>query len=178
MIDRAKFWELARAILHGPTQPQVDGTNAILDGWEQRYPNGDVRWLAYILATALWETNRTMQPVREAYWESEEWRKENLRYYPFYGRGYVQLTWKDNYQKLGALLYLDLVTNPDLALDPAIAADVIFIGMERALFTGVGLGRYFSDTVEDPINARRIVNGTDHAGDIAALYEQFKEALA
>ena len=51
-------------------------------------------WCAYGLATAWWETNKTMQPVREAYWLSEAWRKPNLRYYPHYGRGYVQLTWK------------------------------------------------------------------------------------
>ena len=34
---------------------------------------------AYILATAYWETARTMHPVVEAYWLSEEWRKKNLR---------------------------------------------------------------------------------------------------
>ena len=39
--------------------------------------------LAYLLATAFWETARTMQPVDEAFWLSEAWRKKNLRY----GRG-------------------------------------------------------------------------------------------
>lgn len=54
---------------------------------------------AYVIATSYWETNKTMVPVKEAYWLSENWRKDNLRYYPWYGRGYVQLTWEDNYKK-------------------------------------------------------------------------------
>ena len=41
---------------------------------------------AYVLATAYWETNRTMKPVEEAYWLSEEWRRKNLRYYPWHGQ--------------------------------------------------------------------------------------------
>jgi peptidoglycan hydrolase-like protein with peptidoglycan-binding domain len=51
---------------------------------------------AYVLATTQWETNQTFKPVREAYWLSENWRKTHLRYHPFYGRGFVQLTWKNN----------------------------------------------------------------------------------
>ncbi len=54
---------------------------------------------AYALATACHETAYTMQPVREAFWLSENWRRTHLRYYPFYGRGYVQLTWKANYER-------------------------------------------------------------------------------
>ena len=50
--------------------------------------NGDV------LATVEWETNKTFQPVREAYWLNEDWRRAHLKYYPYYGRGFVQLTWK------------------------------------------------------------------------------------
>lgn len=55
--------------------------------------------IAYVLATVEWETAKTFKPVREAFWLSEAWRKKNLRYYPFYGRGYVQLTWEKNYKK-------------------------------------------------------------------------------
>ena len=43
--------------------------------------------VAYLLATAFHETAQTMQPVREAFWLSEDWRRANLRYYPYYGRG-------------------------------------------------------------------------------------------
>ena len=50
--------------------------------------------LTYLLATAFWQTARTMQPVDEAFWLSEAWRKKNLRYWPWYGRGHCQLTWE------------------------------------------------------------------------------------
>ena len=55
------------------------------------------RHTAYVLATAYHETAHTMKPVREAFWLSEGWRRDNLRYYPWYGRGYAQLTWRRNY---------------------------------------------------------------------------------
>ena len=59
----------------------------------------DRRQTAYVMATASWETAGTMEPVREAYYlghRAEPYRK-TLRYYPAYGRGFVQLTWARNY---------------------------------------------------------------------------------
>jgi hypothetical protein len=181
-IDRQRFFNSVRASLFNGTltQPQVDGLNALIDGFEQRYPGGDKRWLAYYLATAKWETNGTMQPVKEAYWLSEDWRRTHLRYYPYYGRGYVQLTWKNNYQRESQAdrTNIDLVTDPDVALKADIAAQVLFVGMEHGDFGGGGIGHYFNDNTEDPVHARRLVNVMDHAEQIAALYEDFKTALA
>lgn len=179
MIDRKKFFDGVRNRLFNGTltQPQVDGLNGILGEWDNRYLNGDLRWLAYILATAKHETNETMQPVREAYWLSENWRKANLRYYPYYGRGFCQLTWKSNYEKFGARLGLDLVDNPDLALELDAATRILFDGMVDGLYTGVGLPRYFNSETDDWLNARRIVNGTDCAADIAVLGRTFNEIL-
>ena len=74
--------------------------------------------IAYVLATVQWETAQTFRPVREAFWLSEDWRRRNLRYYPYYGRGFVQITWKNNYEKYSKLLGVDLVNNPDLAMEP------------------------------------------------------------
>jgi predicted chitinase len=41
------------------------------------------------------------------------------------GRGFVQITGRANYTHFGAELGRDLAANPDLALDPAIAAEVL-----------------------------------------------------
>lgn len=179
MIDRKFFFDAIRANAFGGTltQGQVDGLNAILDAWEARSDMSDRRWLAYMLATAKWETNSTMQPVREAYWLSEEWRQTNLRYYPWYGRGYVQLTWEANYLKMEQLLGVALTKNLDLALEPRIASLIMFEGMKGGMFTGVGLAHYFNSTVDDPVGARKIINGTDHDQDIARIHGAFLGAL-
>ncbi len=181
MIDREEFFRKARAhpFAGTMTQGQVDGCNAILDEWEKRMPGADERWLAYMLATAKWETAHTMKPIEEyghgaghPYGEPDPVTGQT-----YYGRGYVQLTWKTNYQKMQDMLGEPLVTEPSLALDPAVAADVMFKGMEHGSFTGVGLSRYFSDAADDPVNARRIINGTDHAADIANIHNAFLLAL-
>jgi hypothetical protein len=167
-IDRRTFFNVVKPLFGGRfTQRQVDGLNAILDDWEARAPNGDERWLAYMLATAFHETARTMQPVREAFWLSEEWRRRNLRYYPYYGRGYVQLTWRDNYDRAGAYLGVNLVANPDLALRADYAAAIMFVGMTEGWFRAdrrgrrQTLARYFGGSVDDPVGAREIINGPE-----------------
>jgi len=182
MIDRDKFFSLARLnpFTGKMTQQQVDGCNAILDEWEARPSFTDKRWLAYMLATAKWETAHTMHPVEEiGRGQGRDYGSPDPETgQTYYGRGYVQITWKTNYQKMAALTGADLVHHPELALDPKIAALVMFEGMKGGLFTGVGLPRYFSETVNDPVNARRIINGTDHAQDIARIHEAFLAALA
>lgn len=179
MIDRDVFFGRVRVKPFGGTmtQGQVDGCNAILDAWESRPDFTDLRWLAYMLATAKWETAHTMKPI-------EEYGKGEGRPYGvsikgqvYYGRGYVQLTWATNYAKMAALTGADLVNHPELALDPKIAALIMFDGMRDGLFTGVGLPRYFNDHTDDPVNARRVINGTDHAADIAVIHAGFLAGL-
>jgi len=132
---------------------------------------------AYVLATAYWETARTMKPVREAYWLSEDWRKKNLRYYPWYGRGYVQITWEANYKRASEELGVDLIKNKDLALDPNIAARIAVLGMIEGWFTGKKLSDYITLQKSDFVGARRIINGTDKAREIAAIAVAYDNAL-
>ncbi|MEP6902776.1 MAG: peptidoglycan-binding protein [Actinomycetota bacterium] len=129
--------------------------------------------MAYVLATAEWETNRTFKPVREAYWLSEVWRKKNLRYYPFYGRGFVQLTWKNNYQTYSNLLNADLVGNPDLALDSNVALFVLIHGFKVGTFTGRKISDYININITDFLRARRCINGNDQASKIANLAQKY-----
>lgn len=196
MIDRKSFFDAARARPFGGTltQGQVDGINAILDAWESRPEFTDPRWLAYMLATAKHETANTMQPIGEyggnAYFhrmydpdgERGDFARRNGNTEPgdgvrFHGRGYVQLTWRSNYAKMAALTGVDLVGNPELALDPKIASLILFEGMKSGMFTGVGLGTYFNQVKDDPVNARRIINGTDRAYDIAEIHRDFLAAI-
>lgn len=170
-MNRQKFFD---GIRQGPfpgklTVKQVEGINFILDEWDRRKLN-DPRHLAYILATTKWETAHTMQPIAE-------YGGPRKRYAPWYGRGYVQLTWKRNYEAFRAevlkLFSVDIVANANNALIPAVAAYIMFEGMYKGTFTGKKLGDYFNNRVTDWVNARRIINGTDKANEIAGIAKQF-----
>jgi hypothetical protein len=173
-------------------QSEVDGVNAILAacgaaGWGPK-------WTAYALATADRETGGTMQPIKE--WGGPSYftrmydvsgrdpvraRKmgntipgDGVRYC---GRGYVQLTWKANYAKAGEALGYPLVGNPDLAMRPDIAAAIMVRGMAEGWFTGKKLSDYITAERADFVNARRIINGTDKAREIAAEAGHYLAAL-
>lgn len=195
-IDRKKFFD---GIRQGPfpgklSVKQVSGTAAILDEWERRKLT-DLRDLSYMMATAKLETAHTMQPIQEgggpkyftkmydiagaraalARRNGNTTRGDGIRYC---GRGYVQLTWKNNYATLtkalrAAGINVDLVNNPELAMRPDIAAFIMFEGMERGLFTSKKLDDYFNDKKTDWIGARKIINGNDRAAEIAEIAKQF-----
>ena len=186
MIQRKYFFDSVRGALFSGsmTQGQVDGMNALLDFAET--VGCDDRHLAYILATTFHETAQTMQPIAgygqgkgKPYGTPDPQTGET-----YYGRGYVQLTWKDNYIKQDAKLGLGgrLVANADLALEPDIALPIIFGGMYAGDFTGVGLPKYItctnveSDTT-DYYNARKIVNGLDCATQIQGYAQAFTNAI-
>lgn len=191
MIDRKRFFAGVRS---GPfpgklTQDQVGGMTAILDEWERRGLT-DLRWLAYMLATAFHETVFTMQPIKErggaAYfkrmYDVQGARPALARRHGnvnpgdgarYCGRGYVQLTWRANYRTMGKLLGHPLEAEPDLAMRPDIAAAIMFEGMIRGSFTSKKLADYFAGDRADWINARRIINGTDRAQAIAGYGKQF-----
>lgn len=172
MLDRKRFFDAARLQPFAGTfsQEQVDGTNVILDYWDKYYPNSDIRWLAYMLATTFHETGRRMQPIAEIDGASKP-------YAPYYGRGFVQLTWKSNYSHASVLTGVDLVANPDKAMEPQIAVLILFDGMIKGWFTGHNLGDYIFGTQCDYVGARQIVNGVDKAATIAAYAASFERAL-
>lgn len=186
-VDRQKFFDAVRKQPFGGklTQDQVDGCNYLLGYWEDLWERDDpdLRQLGYVLATTKWETAHTMQPIEEYGKGSGKsyGKKDPETGQTYYGRGYVQLTWRDNYAKASLELGLyeadDLEWFADRALDPVIARQVIFEGMCNGWFTGKRLNQYFSQDKDDPKNARQIVNGNDHDKDIAAIHDQFLAAL-
>lgn len=159
-------------------QSQVNGINDILAASKTECITM-VEQVAYLLATAYLETAQTMQPVREAFWLSEDWRRANLRYYPYYGRGHVQLTWQGNYLKAGQKLGYgsQFVNSPDMVMNGAISAKILALGSKEGWFTSAKLSDYINSSRVDFVGARRIINGTDKASTIAGYANTFLRAL-
>lgn len=132
---------------------------------------------AYLLASADHETMGTFEPVIEAYWLSDAWRKKNLRYYPWHGRGFVQLTWEDNYKKAANELGIPFDKNPSLAEDPKNAALVLVRGTLSGWWTGLKLGQFVNLQKSDFVGARKCINGTDRAASIAKIARKYDAAL-
>lgn len=105
--------------------------------------------------------------------------------YKYRGRGGIQLTGRDNYQKLGSLVGLDLVGNPDLVNDPAnsMAISVAYMrwryrgggweAMKRAVGNSFGnvderknaLFAQYQRTGEFGVGAKPVADQSDPAGD-------------
>ena len=108
----------------------VQQTNArlLVRAVRAELPTASVNMIAYVLGTANWEC--LLHPI-------SEWGGRNTRYAPYYGRGFVQLTWEKNYKKMTDLLLSErgitanLVEHPNLALDPTNAAFVAAYGTQR-----------------------------------------------
>lgn len=188
MIDRDKFFGLVRENPFGGslTQRQTDGLNYLLETWENYHFDKDIRWLAYALATAFHETAAEMQPIEEyGQGQGKEYGQPAGPYnQAYYGRGFVQITWLENYQKAEEVLTNDYrlptpcVEYPHRLLEAEPSALVLYDGMINSWFTGLGLPDFFNADTEDPVNARKIVNGLDKADLIAGYYWEFKKALA
>lgn len=188
-MNTALFFATVRARLGRLSQLQVTGFEAVLAA----AAGAPLAHAAYMLATAWHETAATMQPVLEANWLSESWRRQNLRYYPWHGRGYVQLTWESNYRKAdaeaakaGLIKPGELLANADLAMRPDIAALIMRRGMDEGWFASdkrgpLSLTRYLptkgTATGAQYIEARRIINGTDKAALIESYAQAFERAL-
>jgi putative chitinase len=167
-MNKSKFLEYARRAPFGGrlTPQQRDGLSRILAHWDESGLT-DNRWLAYMLATTFHETNATMQPIREA--GGEKYLKSKP-YYPWVGNGLVQITWEDNYRKYG-------LTRPEQAREWPNALHIMFDGMTNGKFTGKALKHYFNDRKNDPVGARKIINGTDKQHLIAGYHKAFLDAI-
>lgn len=196
-MDRKVFFDACRNGVMGPTldDGEVSGAGAILDAMA----GSPLAWTAYALATAWHETAHSMQPIKEfggptyltrmydPTGQRPSLARANGNTTPgdgvkYCGRGYVQLTWRNNYKRAGDKVGYPLDGNPDLALRPDIAAQIMRRGMEEGWFTGKAFEHFLPKVgaADRPafINARRIINGADKAGQIADYASGFQSALS
>lgn len=205
-MNRAAFYAALRRRKSGVfgtsiSQEQVNGMEGILDAF---MTHGDERakTLAYAFATAYHETGRKMVPVREGFAATDAQARKRVaqlarqngpksavaRYakpqppfgHVYYGRGQVQLTWKKNYERSSADAGVDLVADPDQALDPVIGARILIRGLLDGRWNGKGFGiqHYLPKTGKDDLKgARRTVNITDKWQQIGGYYKAFLGAI-
>lgn len=199
-INRPFFFDTARLTLFGGAlkQAQVDGLTAFLDYWETNHATKDDRWLAYILATAHHEVDRTFRPIKEyggdryffQMYDIDGFRlrvARTLGNYAkgdgvlFHGRGFVQLTGRANYAFWQTELKTDLTSSramADKVLQLNVAIPIIFEGSIRGTFTGKKLEDYISGVRQDWKGARRIINGQDKANLIASYATDYYRAIS
>lgn len=174
------------------TASQYQGLDQLLSFIQLDPDINDLRYVAYMLATVKHECANTFQPVTEygadSYFAKYERPSaisvrlgntdagDGLR---FKGRGYVQITGRGNYAKLGAALGLGkaFLTQPALVLEPLNAYRIMSLGMRNGLFTGRKLASYIDASGSDYVGARRIINGQDKAAEIAAMADTLETAL-
>ncbi len=146
----------------------------------KEHGDGDQRKLAYMLAMAFHESR--LRPIKEikAKPGSLVWEKYQKHYWHtgYYGRGLVQISLEPNYRKLGTRLNIPLAENPDLALIPHHAADILVIGMLEGLFTGAMLGYYVNSKRAWYYKARATVGAKFVAGqDVAQKIKNYTLAI-
>lgn len=171
-FDRETFFSRYRQVWSKLTQLQVDGLNFLLDKLES--DTFSLPQIAYVLATVKRETDSTFQPIKEyRARKGTKLRATQDRYWlsGFYGRGYVMITWEDNYRKFG------IADNPDKALEPETAYDILSRGMREGKFTKFKLSDFINARQVDYFNARQVVNGHDWAEEIAENARKFERIL-
>ena len=171
-------------------QKFVDSVNGLFQVFNEYNNEGgtNLLYVAYMLATSYHETAYTMQAIKEygSYKYLSKYDTGRLAKVLgntpeadgdgvlYAGRGHVMITGLDNYKKFTKLLGIDLVKNPDLALDPVVSAKILTIGSLRGVFTTKKLSNFIRTGKHlDFIRARAVINGTDKAESIALHAEKF-----
>jgi Putative peptidoglycan binding domain len=187
-FNPSTFFSMYMTEFGGMTQSQIDGLEQLLTFIELDPDVTDIRWAAYMLATVKWECGDTWQPIEEGgkgaghtYGLPVKVKDQSGKAFAntYYGRGYVQLTWKDNYDKMSRALGLgdQLLIQPENALDPDIAYRIMSYGMRKGSFTGKKLSDFINSSQSDYKNARKIINGLDQWATIKGFAEKLEAML-
>ena len=183
-IDHTAFFNGYRESYGRLTPSVIAGLELLGRNMETDPELENLQWAAYMLATVKHECADTWQPIVErgpkSYFDKYETgtplgrrlgNSEPGDGWRFRGRGYVQITGRANYSRMTKELGLgpeaDLEQDPEQTLRPAIAYQIMSVGMRKGLFTGKKLSDYISEGGCDYRNARRIINGVDQAALIA-----------
>ena len=172
MPDNSKFFEIVKPLFGKFTESQVKALDFLLI---KANAFTSVKHKAYFMATIFHETGKTMEPINE--WGKGKGKPYGVakKYQDIpYGRGYIQLTWDDNYEKADKELGLkgSLLKSFERALEPEIAAAIAIRGMKEGWFTGKKLSDY-----DNYVSMRRIINGKDKAYEIAEYAKVFEKAF-
>lgn len=184
-FERKEFWKKYREEFGRADQETVDAIEFLIASFESNNTWKTIPSVAYAFATVKHETAHTYRPITEyggvRYFDKYDIGKLARRLgntpekdgdgYKYRGRGYVQLTGKANYSKYG------IASNPQTALDPLKAFEIMTEGMHKGSYTGKKLSDYITLRKTDYVNARRIINGTDKAVAIAGYAKQFEQIL-
>ena len=179
-FDRDIFWDNYRTTFGSVVQETVDAIEFLLDSFEADSVWTRIEYIGYALATIKHETAHTFRPITEyggrSYFNKYDGRADLGNTQPgdgfrYRGRGFVQITGRRNYRRFG------LENEPEQALNPQEAFKILSVGMHHGSFTGKKLSDYFSDRVNDAINARKIINGLDKAQLIERYYRSFVRIL-
>ena len=139
----------------------------------------DNRQIAYVLSTIKWES--WFKNQKEIWWENRDyWKVDSSTWKAYYGRWFIQITHKYNYEKYTQIIReswkdfkdnnwntlkwseIDLVNNPDIILQSNDLA--IFIAMDwmkngwPSRQDTKRLDYYINDNKQDYYNARIIIN--------------------
>lgn len=171
------------------TQEAVYNINLIVETCEKY--NLSYAQASYVLATTYHETGGTMKPIKEyggwKYLSKYDTGRlaKTLGNTPqadgdgqkYAGKGFAMITGYSNYKFAGEQLGIDLINNPDLALEPKYATEILVKGSISGWFTSKKLSDYINDKKKDYINARRVINSLDKAQLIASYAVVFEKAL-
>ena len=140
----------------------------------------DKHQIAYILSTVKWEC--AFKNQKEIWWENRNyWKVDSSTWKAYYGRGFIQLTHKENYEKYTSIIKsswkdfkdnngntlkwseIDLVNNPDIILQSNDLAVFILMDWMKNWWPDrietKKISYYINDAKTDYYHARSIVNG-------------------